>query len=158
MLAEYFQKAQRVMRRRTQLLVAVGIAGCLGVGIGVMALAEEQPSAKSEPFRYDSKGLRDPFIPLVRDGRLVGTPTATQLEPSKPVLYGILWDSGGQCLALINDTEVKVGDMVGEYQVTEIRKDAVVLTAGGESMVLELQFEKPASELSPDATTGGEGP
>jgi hypothetical protein len=76
---------------------------------------------------------------------------------SKPVLYGILWDPGGQSIALINDAEVKVGDAVSGYRVKEIRQDAVVLINGGVPVVLEIAFEAPPSTLSPGATTGGEG-
>jgi len=68
------------------------------------------------------------------------------------VLYGILWDSAGNSIALINDTEVKVGDTVKGYRVTEIRQDAVVLTNGGEPVVLQIAFETPPS----GTTTGGE--
>ena len=129
----------------------------LVIAAGIVAAAED-PSKREEPFHYDPKGRRDPFVALVRDGRLIGGNTSNEpIEPSKPVLYGILWDAGGESIALINDGEVKVGDTIGEYRVAEIRQDAVVLTSGAETLVLQLQFEKSA-ELSPNTTTGGEGP
>ena len=80
------------------------------------------------------------------------------MESTKPVLYGILWDPGGNSIALINDGEVKVGDAVGEYLVKEIRHDAVVLENGGEPVVLRMAFDTPPSKLPPGATKGGEGP
>ena len=83
-----------------------------------------------EAFRYDAKGRRDPFVSLVREGRVV-TPVASSASPdgTTPILYGIVWDPGGRSLALINDTEVQVGGMIGKYRVEEIRRDAVVLAA-----------------------------
>ena len=116
------------------------------------------------PFQYEPGSHRDPFLPLVRDGRLVGdeaTAQDTPVESFKPVLYGVLWDPGGQSIAMINDTEVKVGDMVGDYRLLEIRPDSVVLENGGERMALQLTFEAPSSKrvsgASTGASTGGEG-
>ena len=111
--------------------------------------------AKTDAFRYNAKGRRDPFVPLVRDGQFV---TVSQqgpspLETSRPMLRGILWDPGGHSLALINDIEAKVGHTIGDYQVREIRHDAVVLSNGAGELVLEISFEAPPSS----ATTGGEG-
>ena len=90
----------------------------LGVSPG---WAAEQSPKPSSSFQYDSKGRRDPFTPLVRDGKLVNVIPGTQLSVSRPVLFGILWDPGGQSIALLNDTEVKVGDTIGGYRVAEIR-------------------------------------
>lgn len=119
-----------------------------------MQAPEEQAPTKKEFFFYDAKGRRDPFMPLVRDGVLVQfTPGG---DASKPVLYGILWDPGGQSLALINDLEAKVGDMVGEYQVTDIRKDAVVLMRAGEP--LELMFDANAPPVTPPGGTAARKP
>ena len=96
-------------------------------------------------------------MPLVRDGRLVAAGPGMRLEESTPVLYGILWDPTGHSIALINDAEVKQGDRVGNYEVKEIQHDAVVLDNGGEPVVLTIAFDA-LPNLSPDTTTGGEGP
>lgn len=120
------------------------------------ATAEEKPT---EPFRYDPKGLRDPFMPLVREGRLVGSAGSGGDAHGQLVLYGILWDPGGESLAIINDRELKVGDQVDGYRVADIRKDAVVLKDGGEPLVLRITFDASAPSSSKTKTTkGGEGP
>ena len=125
---------------------------------GRAALAVEGPTVKqAEPFRYNAKGRRDPFVALVRDGRLVAISVGAHAESSKPVLYGVLWDPGGNSIALINDGEARVGDMVGDYRVVEIRKDAVVLANGGEPVVIEMAFETPPKS-APGAATGGGQP
>ena len=96
-----------------------------------------------EPQPYDSKGKRDPFVALVREGRFVGTAGtfSSGSSVSGLQLAGILWDPGGNSLALINDTEVKVGDVVGEYHVMEIRQDAVVIVREGKPVVLHMSFD-----------------
>lgn len=118
----------------------------------VGAEAADKGSKGQGLFHYDAAGRRDPFEPLVRDGKLVSA-TDTR-ETVRPVLYGILWDPGGQSIALINSAEYKVGDAVGTYQVSEIRRDAVVLTGGGEPLVLQIAFEAPSGS-SPGTTKGG---
>ena len=130
---------------RTTLIIAIVL-----LGAAMPAPAADEPEQSN--FHYDAEGRRDPFRPLIFDGRMVGvigepsTPDATD----QPVLYGILWDPGGNSIALINDAEAKVGDTVNGYQVTEIRHDAVVVTNGGEPVVLQIAFETP-----PSGTTKG---
>ena len=116
------------------------------------AWAADEPTAHEASFQYDAKNRRDPFSPLVREGRIVNATSGTKVPTSQPILYGILWDPGGQSIALINDVEVKVGDSIEGYRVMEIRQDAVVLRNGGEPVVLQLAFETPPS---PSTTTGG---
>jgi len=134
------------------------IAGAMLLGSAALVWAAQEPSEKREAFSYDPAGHRDPFVPLVRDGRLVGVALpGVGPNPSRPVLYGILWDPGGHSIALINDAEVKVGETISGYKVQEIRQDAVVLSSGGVPVVLEIAFETPPSKLAPGGTTGGEG-
>jgi hypothetical protein len=152
MKRRWHEGACRVLR--WGLLTSLGLGA---VGISPGEVVEGATTKKGEPFRYDARGRRDPFVALVRDGRIL-TPTGS-LRPTSsthPVLNGILWDPGGQSVALINDTEARVGDTVSGYRVAEIRRDAVVLTNGGEPLVLEISFETPPAGLSAGTTTGGE--
>ena len=114
--------------------------------------AAEARQEHAQPFRYHAGNHRDPFMPLVRDGQLVLQGGAGGVETSKPVLYGIIWDAGGQSIALINDAQVKVGETIGQYQVAEIRQDAVVLTGGGEPVVLQIAFDTPPTSPSAPGT------
>ena len=124
--------------------VAVGCALTLLVGAARTVLADE-PS-----FMYEAKGHRDPFVPLVKDGRLIGASQDHPTDGVTPVLYGVLWDPSGNSIALINDAEVKVGDTVGTYVVQDIRQDSVVLSRdGGEPLVLKLAFELSPPSPSP---------
>ena len=134
----------------------------LGLLLLVLAAAVPRVGADdgasfSATFHYDAKDRRDPFVPLVRDGRIVSdiARDGRPFDGSKPVLYGILWDPGGQSIALINDGEAKAGQTVDGYLVKEIRKDAVVLEgAAGEEVVLEISFDAPSSKPLPEHRNG----
>ena len=139
----------------SRLKEALPIGGLLLVLGVALVWAASEPSKKSDAS-YDPGSHRDPFVPLVREGRLVGVVAPSGAKTGKPVLYGILWDPGGNSIALINDGEVKVGDTISGYRVQEIRQDAVVLNSGGGPVVLEIAFEASPSQSSPGATTGGE--
>src|SRR3989338_2147352 len=78
--------------------------------------ATQKPAEQQESFHYDPQGRRDPFVSLVRDGRFIGTAPEMNPETSKPILSGVVWDPGGHSVALINNQEVKVGDLVGLYR------------------------------------------
>lgn len=121
------------------------------------AWATEELASRRAVFRYSAHGKRDPFLPLVREGRIVSIEGTAHADPSAMVLRGIVWDPHGQSIALIDDTEVKVGDAIGAYHVTEIREDAVVLTNGGEPIVLRIAFDALPSGVSSRSTMGGEG-
>ena len=105
------------------------------------AAESQQPAASTGA--YDPKGKRDPFFPLVKDGRMitaVASGDTRLVDASSLSLAGILWDPNGRSIALINDTEVKAGQRIGGYDVVEIRPASVVLSREGKSVVLELLF------------------
>jgi hypothetical protein len=138
-------------------LVGTGLLMAAAWGMMPQACAaSEEPATQVPDIRYDAKGRRDPFVSLVRDGRVVlGQAGLVAGGPTDLLLLGIVWDPGGQSIALINDLEVKVGDTVGGYEVIEIRQDRVVLTAGAQEVVLQLMFDAaPAPKPSPSATKG----
>lgn len=96
-------------------------------------------AAAGDQFSYDAQGKCDPFVPLVRNGQLV----SCRPQPFRPalMLQGIVWDPAGESIALIDDREVKVGDNVDDYQVAEIRHDAVVLVHEGAPLTLTISLE-----------------
>ena len=131
----------------SQLCLACVVAGLWCVGRTAWA----EPASKA-PAADDAAGAvyapgarRDPFTPLVRDGKIVsnatGPSTSTSGAMGPLVLDGILWDRAGRSVALINGTEVKAGDRIGGYTVRAIRQDAVVLEQGSDTLVLQINFE-----------------
>jgi hypothetical protein len=95
-------------------------------------------SFAQEEFAYDSKGKRDPFIPLVTpDGRLLKLEQEqTRGELS---LEGIIYDKNGVSYAIVNGDIVKVGDAAGNYQVLKIEKNKVIFIKDGEPSEIELK-------------------
>jgi len=77
-------------------------------------------------------GREDPFlIPERKKASL-------QLSSNKLTLIGIVWDAQ-KPLAIINDTIVSIGEMIGDKQVSKIEKDKVVLIQqDGREIILEL--------------------
>lgn len=69
-------------------------------------------------FLYDSKGKRDPFVPLVGPGgKLIIPPVSageTDMAPDNAVgavqIQGILYDPSGNSIAIVNGREVRQGD------------------------------------------------
>ncbi|MDP3732718.1 MAG: hypothetical protein Q8R31_06855 [Candidatus Omnitrophota bacterium] len=94
-----------------------------------------------DEFKYDAKGKRNPFIPLVTpDGRLL------RLEKEKTasglLLEGIIYDGRGLSYAIVNGEVVKVSDKVGDYQVLKIEKNKIVFIKGGQNLEVELKEEE----------------
>ena len=127
------------------LVAACTAAVWFSIGLSCVASDSAAPSPSGSAPVYESGARRDPFAPLVRDGKIVSVSAgggAGSSDATGPlVLDGILWDAGGQSIALINGSEVKAGDQVGGYVVRTIRKDAVVLEKGNEVLVLQINFE-----------------
>ncbi len=137
-------------------VAAVVIAGLSLAGRAAAATSAESPkpmsasaAAVSQSWTYDAKNKRDPFTPLVKDGRIVGK-NSDGGPSAVPALGGILWDPNGHSIALINSTESKIGDTVNGYRVAEISRDEVVLTRDDERVVLRISFEERAAS-SPSA-------
>lgn len=139
----------------------------LSLAVLIMASARAGWAAEANvkepaPFQYESGGHRDPFVSLIQEESRAGAAgNSTTAESLKPILHGVFWDpEGRQSIALINDQELGVGDLVEGYRLLEIRQNGVVLEKGGEPMVLEITFEtppsKPSSGASPGASAGGE--
>ncbi len=140
-------------RRRALCLILIGM-----MASGGFAHAVHAEHLANEPPVYNAKNKRDPFVPLVRDGKYVGVVSETaSADSTTPFLIGILWDQAGQSIAMINDGEYKVGDTVADYQVAEIRQDAVVLKREAESLVLQINFDQASKSLS-GSGKGGKHP
>lgn len=93
-------------------------------------------------FVYDSKGKRDPFIPLVTaDGRWIKLEDETGQDKALS-LEGIIYDKNGLSYALVNSEAVKIGDKIGDYQVLSIEKNKVIFIKEGKTQEIELKKEE----------------
>ena len=103
-----------------------------------------EPKSKKSPqavLKYDSKGKRDPFLPLVTpDGRILEFSTGTEGEGGL-YLKGITFDAGGASYAVINDEIVKIGDRIEGCEVLDIQPKKVILTKDGEKIEIGINEE-----------------
>lgn len=125
------------------LCMSTGLSGGKHVLAAVEPDQDDSAGKDSISFAYDDKGRRDPFQPLVVDGRIVAQiRQQDDSDGALPILYGILWDEGGRSIALINDTEAQAGDKVGGFTIKTInRQSVIVVNKAGAEKVLELSFE-----------------
>ncbi len=84
--------------------------------------------AKQEESIYDSKGRRDPFIPLITR---TAKATMAGLENAQSVddimLEGIVWDKGGGSIAILNGIIVQEGDEIGNVMIETINNDNIFI-------------------------------
>lgn len=94
-----------------------------------------------DEFTYDSRGKRNPFIPLVTpDGRLL------KLEQEQGVqdlnIHGIIYDKLGVSYAIVNSDVVGVGDTVGDYRVLKVLPNKVIFIKDGQAVEIEISKEE----------------
>jgi len=98
--------------------------------------------ALCDGFKYESRGKRDPFVPLVGGTR----PTITRLEDVTSVddvkVEGIAVGAQGKKVVMMNGEMLKENDKVGEVEVRKIEKKFVIILIGGKSYNLYLPGEE----------------
>jgi hypothetical protein len=87
---------------------------------------------------------RNPFVwPANLQARLEQLDGAPRPDPFEDlVLDGIIW-GGSTPVAIINNKELRTGDMIADIKVTEISRDSVVLTSKKTSRILRF----PSAEI-----------
>lgn len=89
-------------------------------------------------FKYDAKGKRNPFIPLVTsDGKLLKLDTSQESNKGF-ALEGIIYDKNGISYAIVNGSVVKAGDTVGDSQVLKIMNNKIIIIKEGQASEIEL--------------------
>jgi hypothetical protein len=100
-----------------------------------------------ERFVYDSRGRRDPFVPLVdkdSPGGIRRSFLPPQIKVRLPVelkVEGILSRSG-EYFAIINGQIKKRGEDIERIKIKEIEKDKVILFYEGREFISFLRKEK----------------
>ena len=104
--------------------------------IVVICLISSTALAFEVSFTYKEDG-RDPFIPLVsKDGKLMVTYGAIN-SINDVILEGILFDSEGESVVIMNDLVLKVNDQVGNIKIKEIKKNEVIISFKGKDYILK---------------------
>ena len=94
-----------------------------------------------EEFVYNDHGVRDPFWPLVSNGGAILT-YDKDLLISELTLEGIMVGADGKNLAIINGRILQKNDEVGEFIISEIQSDGVILMKNQEKFELRLKKEE----------------
>jgi hypothetical protein len=95
--------------------------------------------AQEQQFTYDSKGKRNPFIPLLTsDGRLL----KLDKEEAKGDLQveGVIFDKRGRSYTIVNGQVVGIGDSIAGYEVLKIENNKVLFIK--ESKITEIEIRK----------------
>lgn len=126
-----------MMNRKHNALKNISKAGlCLAI-IAVMAPLADT----SDVFKYESRGRRDPFVPLVGQER----PAVLKLEDVTSIndvkLEGIAVGSQGKKMAVLNGEMVKEGDKFGDLEIKDINKKEISLTISGKPYKMNLAEE-----------------
>jgi len=126
-----------LMNRKHNALKNISKAGlCLAI-IAVMAPLADT----SDVFKYESRGRRDPFVPLVGQER----PAVLKLEDVTSIndvkLEGIAVGSQGKKMAVLNGEMVKEGDKFGDLEIKDINKKEISLTISGKPYKMNLAEE-----------------
>jgi hypothetical protein len=86
---------------------------------------------------YDRGSRRDPFMPLKAEVFAPASNVSTSVK-----LEGIIYDPGGQSMAMLNGKAYQMGEAVGDAKVVKISKDHVVISEGGEDKTLWIREEE----------------
>jgi len=91
-----------------------------------------------EIFKYDSKGKRDPFMPLISEGGVQISDVYGVSSIKDIRVEGIVWDDRGGSVAIINGEIVKEGKDIGVLKLLKIEKDGVIFDINGEAVKIDL--------------------
>ncbi len=85
---------------------------------------------REDPFAYDSRGRRDPFRPLISQGKADEDIKTDLLRVDGAVLTGVVW-SGGQYLAMVRDKDgnnffLREGDSVFRGKIVTVTQTKAV--------------------------------
>lgn len=100
-------------------------------------------SEEIKPFVYDSKGRRDPFVSLFRGEVRSYTSLDSVNTLDDLMLEGILWDSKGGSIAILNGVILSEGDKVNNIHILEITPRKVFLRLNNieHELILEERME-----------------
>ena len=101
----------------------------------------------AEKFIYDSRGKRDPMVPLIGQEKITGAVKLADVASIDDIkLEGIAGITTGSKSAIINGELVKEKYRAGEIEIKKITKNSVLLTIGGKEYNIKLIEEEAKKE------------
>lgn len=90
-------------------------------------------------FKYESKGKRDPFVPLIgrERGKSAGLESIRSIQDVN--LEGIAIGASGKNIAILNGQMVRENDKFGVLKIKKISQKSVQLSIDGDNHTLNLQ-------------------
>lgn len=147
------EKAMKLIR-----YITLGLLAILATQGALLVVYYAQEEMEEEEFVYPSRGMRNPFAPLIiptatptwtpiptstplprsADGKPLepGQPTPTPVQLPGLVLNGIFWDQQNP-MAIINGQFIRPGETIDDAKVVQIDKAAVYLNFEGHAFKLE---------------------
>ena len=97
--------------------------------------------AYCESSKYESRGKRDPFAPLIGQDKAQATGLSEVMSAEDIRLEGIAIGAKGKRTAIINGEIIKEGDKAGEVEIKTIDDMFVVLLISGKECKIDLPQE-----------------
>ncbi|MDO8525559.1 MAG: hypothetical protein Q7S07_03625 [Candidatus Omnitrophota bacterium] len=114
---------------------------CFTLTLFALAIAGSAiaPYSPAEQFQYESRGKRDPMIPLIGREKPSGAVQFSEIATAGDVsLEGIVASTSGSSMAIINGELVKEGFRAGEVEIKKITKNSVTLAISGKEYTIPL--------------------
>lgn len=120
------------------------MAGALcASSVVVCALLSEAQRGAGDAHRYEARGKRDPFVPLLGQGKASAVPgLADVITVDDIFLAGIARDGSGTARAFLNGELVGEGTVVGVVEIVAIEPKGVTLLVGGKEYTITLLDEE----------------
>ncbi len=93
---------------------------------------------QNKNFVYDAKEKRDPFWPLVTSSGTILS-YDEDLNYEDLIVEGIVYDSAGNSLAIINGKIFKTGSKITGYLISQIEENRVILIKDNKEFILNLR-------------------
>lgn len=90
-----------------------------------------------QKFDYESKGKRDPFVPLIGQEKAKGSGLENILSINDVALEGIAVGSKGKNAAILNGQMVKENEVFGVVRIKKISRKSVIISIEGKDYTLD---------------------
>jgi hypothetical protein len=109
----------------------------LGAGLAAAPCAYCETAAQDK-IKYEAKGKRDPFVPLIgqEKAKVAGLENIASVEDIN--IEGIAIGSGGKNVAILNGQMVKDNDKFGALQIKKVSRKEVKISIDGKDYTLKL--------------------
>lgn len=113
-------------------------AQALVIGLLVLVLVSSGLCVEEEKFVYDSKRMRDPFVPLITDTAKISVGLINVETIEDINLEGLIWDPEGNSLVILNGVVLKENQQVYNVRVTKIEPKRVSIVINESEFIIDL--------------------